>query len=82
MQIQCFHVLSLNYDYKNRKRRQDVKNQYLENGSFYIFKPEIIKKSKNRLAGKIEVAEQEFWKSFEIDSIENLKFSEIIMKNY
>jgi len=73
---------SLNYDYKNRKRRQDVKNQYLENGSFYIFKPEIIKKSKNRLAGKIEVAEQEFWKSFEIDSIENLKFSEIIMKNY
>ena len=73
---------SLNYDYKNRKRRQDVKNQYLENGSFYIFKPEIIKKTKNRLGGKIEVTVQEFWKSFEIDSIENLKFSEIIMKNY
>lgn len=73
---------SLNYNYKNRKRRQDVKNQYLENGSFYIFKPEIIKKTKNRLGGKIEVTVQEFWKSFEIDSIENLKFSEIIMKNY
>ena len=73
---------SLNYDYKNRKRRQDIKNQYLENGSFYIFKPEIIKKTKNRLGGKIEVTVQEFWKSFEIDSIENLKFSEIIMKNY
>jgi len=73
---------SLNYDYKNRKRRQDVKKQFLENGSFYIFKPEIIKKIKNRLGGKIEIIEQEFWKSFEIDSIENLKFSEIIMKNY
>ena len=73
---------SLNYDYKNRKRRQDVKKQYLENGSFYIFKPEIIKKIKNRLGGKIEIIEQEFWKSFEIDFIENLKFSEIIMKNY
>ena len=73
---------SLNYDYKNRKRRQDVKKQYLENGSFYIFKPEILKINKNRLGGKIEIIEQEFWKSFEIDSIENLKFSEIIMKNY
>jgi CMP-N,N'-diacetyllegionaminic acid synthase len=73
---------SLNYNYKNRKRRQDVKKQYLENGSFYIFKPEIIKKMKNRLGGKIEIIEQEFWKSFEIDSIKSLKFCEILMKNY
>ena len=36
----------------------------------------------NNETGKIEIIEQEFWKSFEIDSIENLKFSEIIMKNY
>jgi len=73
---------SLNYDYKNRKRRQEIKEQYLENGSFYIFKPEIIKKIKNRLGGKIEIIEQEFWKSFEIDSVKSLKFCEILMKNY
>jgi CMP-N,N'-diacetyllegionaminic acid synthase len=73
---------SLNYNYKNRKRRQEVKEQYLENGSFYIFKPEIIKQIKNRLGGKIEIIELEFWKSFEIDSVKSLKFCEILMKNY
>ena len=73
---------SLNYNFKNRKRRQDSEKQILENGSFYIFKPKNIKKSKNRLNGKMDIIEMEFWKSFEIDSIENLKFCETIMKNY
>jgi len=73
---------SLNYNYKNRKRRQEIKEQYLENGSFYLFKPEIIKKSNNRLGGKIDVIELEFWKSFEIDSYESLRFCEILMKKY
>ena len=35
---------SINYDYKKRQRRQDIQKQYGENGSIYIFKPEIIKK--------------------------------------
>lgn len=73
---------SLNYNYKNRKRRQKVKEQYLENGSFYIFKPEMIKNTNNRLGGKIEVMEMDFWKSFEIDSFESLRFCEILMKDY
>ena len=73
---------SINYNFKNRKRRQDAEKQILENGSFYIFKPENIKKSKNRLDGKIDVIEMEFWKSFEIDSFESWKFCEILMQNY
>ncbi len=73
---------SLNYDYKKRKRRQEIKKQYLENGSFYIFKPEILKKFNNRLGGKIDMIELEFWKSFEIDSFESLKLCEVLMKNY
>ena len=28
------------YNFKNRKRRQQIKNYFLENGSFYIFKIE------------------------------------------
>ena len=73
---------SLNYDYKRRKRRQEIKKQYLENGSFYLFKPEILKKCNNRLGGKIDMIELEFWKSFEIDSLESLRLCEILMKNY
>ena len=34
--------MSENYDYRNRSRRQLINTKYHENGSFYIFKPEII----------------------------------------
>ena len=73
---------SINYDYKNRKKRQDIKDQYLENGSFYIFKPEVLKKERNRLGGKIGVYEMEFWQSFEIDTIQDFKMCEVLMKGY
>lgn len=73
---------SINYDYKNRKRRQDVGEQFLENGSFYIFKPRILNKYNNFLGGRLGTVTMEFWKSFEIDDYEDLKFCELIMKNY
>jgi len=36
--------ISVNYDYLDRKPRQQIKKRYLENGSFYITKPEVLKK--------------------------------------
>ena len=75
-------LTSLNYDYQNRSRRQDFSNQYVENGSIYIFKPQILKKFNNRLAGKIEISLMEFWKSFEIDSYEDIDLCETLMKHY
>lgn len=73
---------SLNYDYLNRKRRQDVGQQYVENGSFYLFKPKILRSLNNRLGGKIGISMMEFWKTFEIDSIEDLEFCEMLMNKY
>lgn len=73
---------SINYDYKNRPRRQDFEKQYVENGSFYIFKPTTLKKYQNHLGGRIGMSLMEFWKSFEIDEHDDVKFLEIIMKNY
>jgi len=73
---------SINYNYRKRPRRQEFKEQYVENGSFYIFTPETIRKYNNQLGGKIGVATMEFWKSFEIDSFENIEFCETIMKHY
>lgn len=73
---------SVNYDYKNRKRRQDIPEQYIENGSFYLFKPEILRKYNNRFGGKIGVTEMEYWKMFEIDSLEDLKMCEALMKAF
>ncbi len=71
---------SINYDYKNRKCRQDISKQYIENGSFYLFKPEVLRKYNNRFGCKIGITEMEFWKMFEIDSTEDLKMCEALMK--
>lgn len=74
---------SLNFDYKNRLRRQDIKDIHvLENGSFYIFKPDILRKNHNRFGGKIGITEMEVWKSFEIDNLETFNICELLMKNY
>ena len=37
-------AVPVNYDHRNRKRRQDIDVKYLENGSFYILKPEVLQK--------------------------------------
>ena len=73
-------VDSLNYDYKNRKRRQDFENQFVENGSIYIFKPETLFKYNNRLGGKIAISDMDLWKSFEIDDMQGLEFCRLLFK--
>ncbi len=73
---------SVNYDYRKRKRRQDVHKQYIENGSFYLFKPEVLRKYNNRFGGKIGITHMEFWKMFEIDSMEDLKICEALMRAF
>ena len=73
---------SLNYDYKNRKRRQDFSPQFVENGSFYITTPGFFRKEKNRLGGKIGMTMMEFWQMFEIDTPDDLDFCKMLMKKY
>lgn len=75
-------LMSVNYDYKNRKRRQDFKLQIIENGSFYIFKTEILKKYKNRMGGKIGYSKMDFWKMFEIDNDDDLRMCSALMKEF
>tara|TARA_B100001059_G_C17706041_1_gene512809 strand:- start:4 stop:696 length:693 start_codon:yes stop_codon:yes gene_type:complete len=74
--------ISENYDFKNRTRRQLIDTKYHENGSFYIFKPEILTQYKNRLGGKIGYYLMEEFKSFQIDEIEDIKLCETIMYGY
>ena len=66
----------------DRKPRQEIAKSYLENGSFYIFKPQLIRKYKNRLNGKIGMYVMEKYKSFQIDNQEDLKICSAIMKEY
>lgn len=73
---------SIDYDYQSRKRRQDIARRYLENGSFYIFRPEILRNFNNRLGGKIGMQIMERYKMFQIDNMEDVMLCEIIMKGY
>ena len=73
---------SINYNFQKRPRRQDFKDFLIENGSFYIFTPNLIRKFKNRLGGKIGNYNMDAWKLFELDEISDIKFCELIMKNY
>lgn len=73
--------VSVNYDFQNRKIRQHIVPQYLENGSIYIFKPELLRKEKNRLGGKIAIYEMAFWKSYQVDELDDLEICEYYIKN-
>ena len=73
---------SVNYDYTNRKRRQDFQQQIIENGSFYLFSPEVLQKENNRLGGKIDYFMMEFWKMFEIDNIDDARMCSALMKEF
>ena len=63
--------ISANYDYRNRPRRQDFTPEYIENGSIFVMKTEILKRYGNRLAGHIVFYEMSPLDSFQIDTEED-----------
>ncbi len=77
----CAGLKSVTYDYLRRGRRQDREPYLLENGSIYIFKPSVLRATGNRLGGRITISEMDAWKSFEIDSPEDLVVCEYFMRN-
>ncbi len=72
--------LKANYNFKKRKRRQDFGDEYLENGSFYIFDKEKFKIKKCRLFGKIGIYLMSKLHSFQIDDLEDIKLINAIFK--
>ena len=74
---------SMNYDYKNRARRQDIDDLYvIENGSIYICKTELLRNDKNRLGGKIGTYTMDSEKLFEIDNHLDYNICKFIMETY
>jgi len=60
-------IVSSNFDYKNRPRRQDKKIEYIENGSLFVFKRGVFLAARNRTCGKAGVYVMPYEYSFEID---------------
>lgn len=71
---------SVNYDFKNRPRRQDFDGVFMENGAFYINKVENILRDKNRLSGQIDIYEMPEYTSIEIDEFLDWTIVELLMR--
>ena len=70
----------LNYDPLNCPRSQDM-NLFSENGAIYITKSKIFLKFKNRLGGKIFGYEMSQKYSIDIDSLDDFRRTEKILKS-
>ena len=72
----------INYDFRNRRMRQQIEKRYLENGSFYVLIPSLLRGQSNRLGGKIGFHVMERHKMFQIDRPEDVKLCGAIMRSY
>lgn len=70
----------LNYDYRQRPRRQDFDGMLMENGAFYINKVKNIIEYKNRLSGKIGIYEMPEYTATEIDEPDDWAYLEYLMQ--
>ena len=66
----------LNWDVKNRPMRQEVDEEYIENGAFYITKKNDLLNSKLRYSGKKNVVIMPYLRSFQIDTVDDLNLIE------
>ena len=74
--------ISVSYDYRRRLPRQTIARHYLENGSFYIFTPDLLRRTGNRLGGRIGLYAMEPYKMFQIDTEDDVILCQAIMRAY
>lgn len=74
-------VKPINYDYRNRPRRQDFQGIIAENGACYINSVGNILKDKCRLSGKISTYELPSYTAYEIDEESDWIIIEELMKH-
>lgn len=74
--------IGINHDYRHRRQRQHIEKRYLENGSFYIFHPTILRSLNNRLGGKIGLFAMDKHKMFQIDNPQDVALCAAIMRGY
>lgn len=73
---------SINYDYKNRPRRQDFSGLLMENGACYINSVKNILHDNNRLSGKISIYKMPEYTSVEIDEPDDFILIEKLMEKH
>ena len=72
----------LNWNLERRPFEQDMTAQQRENGSIYVFRPEVLRRGENRLGGKIAVHEMDYWSSFQLDRPEDAELLDWILSRH
>jgi CMP-N,N'-diacetyllegionaminic acid synthase len=72
---------SVTYDFNARSRRQELDGEYIvENGSFYLFKPWVLRKHGNRLGGVATCYRMGFIESLQIDDPADVATAELLVQ--
>ncbi len=66
-------IKPINWKTNNRPMRQEVNEEYVENGAFYITTKKSLLKSQLRYSGKKNIVVMPLSRSFQIDTLEDLK---------
>ena len=74
------NAIPINYNINKRPRSQNFNNNYIENGSFYIFYKKNFLKYKNILHGKIGIYEMPKETIHELDDLEDFKIIKKLIK--
>ena len=75
-------IKPVNYDYRDRPRRQNFEGLIVENGACYINSVTNILKDKCRLSGKIGFYELPAYTAYELDEEEDWVIIEALMRRY
>ena len=66
-------IKPINWDISNRPMRQEIEEQYVENGAFYVTKRDCLLESKNRYSGNTGIVEMPNYRSFQVDTLDDLQ---------
>lgn len=66
---------------QNRKR-QNFTLRIIENGSFYMFRPWVLRHKDSRFGGSLGVYMQKYWQMFELDTPDDIPLCEATMKAF
>ena len=72
---------SLSYDYRARQPRQASPEDFIENGSIYVTRHELLRQTRNRLGGRIAMYLMDPLNSFQVDEPADLALIERLLRS-
>lgn len=72
--------ISFSYDHRARPRRHDAPKDFIENGSLYVMRPDVLRTTKDRFGKKIALYEMSEWEGYQVDTPAEFVWLETLIK--